>query len=164
VTERPEALSEIVAQHQNFQVYWLQLLNIDASTHPHTFLLMKLMARVGEVMMMHFKRQAQNLRPRPSQVCPTLLPPVPVPGHSSYPAGHSLISWLTSIGLIELTSGLYDGALKELAMRVGRNRAIGGLHYMSDLRPARDAADLILPVLNDCQTYKDVKQKALLEW
>ena len=47
VTERPEALGEIIQQHQNFPLCWLQLLTIDESTHPHTFLLMKLMARVS---------------------------------------------------------------------------------------------------------------------
>src|SRR5687768_3872208 len=51
VTERPEALGEIVQQHQNFQLCWLQLLNIDQGSQPASFFLMKLAARVGELTM-----------------------------------------------------------------------------------------------------------------
>src|SRR5215204_6758884 len=57
VTERPEALGEIVQQHQNFQICWLQYLNINRATHPNTFLLMKLAARVGEFAMIVLKRK-----------------------------------------------------------------------------------------------------------
>src|SRR5205814_9993363 len=56
VTERPEALGEIVQQHENFQLVWMQLINITASSHPATFLVMKLAARVGEVTMILLKR------------------------------------------------------------------------------------------------------------
>ena len=79
VTERPEALGEIIQQDQNLQLSWMHLLMMDASTHPCTLLLMKLSARVGETMMIHFKRKYD--RPRPPQVCPTLFPPVGVPNH-----------------------------------------------------------------------------------
>jgi acid phosphatase (class A) len=159
VTERPEAMGEIIQQHQNFQLCWLQLLMIDASTHPNTFLLMKLAARVGETLMIHFKRKYD--RPRPSQVCPTLYPPVPVPGHGSYPAGHAMIARLTTLVLKDVIKPLpkYQGthaALDELANRVGYNRVIAGLHWESDIRAGMDTADQIFEVLKDCQDYQDV--------
>jgi hypothetical protein len=88
VTERPEAMGEILNQHQNQQLCFMQLLTMTASSHPRTFFVMKLAARVGEVVMMRLKREFN--RPRPTQYYPALYPPVPVPGHSSYPAGHAL--------------------------------------------------------------------------
>ena len=80
---------------------------INGLSHPQTYLLMKLAARVGEMMMVHLKRQFN--RARPSQICPTLYPPVAVPGHSAYPAGHALIARLTALCLKE--SGLAPAAV-----------------------------------------------------
>jgi acid phosphatase (class A) len=162
VTERPEAMGEIIQQNQNFQIAWLQLLSIEPSTHPNTFLLMKLVARVGEVMMMHFKRI--HHRARPSQICPTLFPPVPIPGHASYPAGHGLLSQLTSIALMEFVPSTLHPALLELARIVGFNREIAGLHYESDTAAGVQVANQILPILNDCLTYQLVKGHAAAEW
>src|SRR5438034_5082644 len=101
VTERPEAMGEILNQHQNQQLCFMQLLTMTAGSHPHTFFVMKLVARVGEVVMMRLKRHFN--RPRPTQYYPALYPPVPVPGHSSYPAGHALIARLTARVLIDVT-------------------------------------------------------------
>jgi membrane-associated phospholipid phosphatase len=154
VTERPEALGEIIQQDQNLQLSWLQLLMMDASTHPCTFLLMKLAARVGETMMMLLKRRFH--RPRPSQLSPNLFPPVAVPGHGSYPAGHALIGRLTSNCLAEFVPGRTQ-ALMELARRAATNRVIAGLHYQSDCDAGVVAADQILPLLNRCPTYQLVK-------
>ena len=36
-------------------------------------------------------------RPRPSQLLPALLPPVPVPGHASWPSGHATQAWLMAL-------------------------------------------------------------------
>ena len=77
VTERPEAMGEILNQHQNQQLCFMQLLMMTASSHPATFFAMKLAARVGEVVMIRLKRQFN--RPRPSQYYPALYPPVPCP-------------------------------------------------------------------------------------
>jgi hypothetical protein len=163
VTERPEALGEIIQQDQNLQLSWLQLLMMDESTHPCTFLLMKLAARVGETLMMYYKRQ--HNRPRPSQVCPTLFPPVVVPGHGSYPAGHALIGQLTSLCLNEVVPNR-DLALFELARRAAFNRVIAGLHYPSDCDAGVFIANQIPAILNLCPTYKLVKDELVLrkEW
>lgn len=145
VTERPEALGEIVNQHQNQQLCFLQLLMMSQKSHPATYFVMKLAARVGEVVMMRLKRQFN--RARPSQVCPSLYPPLAVPGHAAYPAGHALIAHLTANCLIEVTTrgnpakSPYEKALNELAARIGLNRVIAGFHYKSDIRAGKEAAD-----------------------
>lgn len=160
VTERPEALGEIIQQHQNFQVAWLQLLMIDANTHPCTFLLMKLAARVGETVMIHYKRKYE--RPRPSQVCATLFPPVPVPGHGSYPAGHALIAQLTSECLKDVVPAM-QCPLDELARSVGFNRVIAGLHFESDVEAGTYVGKQVHTVLKDCDSYKMVLHEAKKE-
>jgi hypothetical protein len=162
VTDRPEALGEIVQQHQNFQICWLQLLNISRATHPYTFLLMKLAARVGEFAMIALKR-THPARPRPSQVCPTLYPPVPVPGHAPYPAGHALIATLTSECLIDLVASQAN-ALRELADRVGNNRVIAGLHYREDITAGANAGRKLKPFISACALYGTTLGKAQGEW
>jgi hypothetical protein len=146
VTERPEAIGEILDQHQNQQLCFMDLLMMTQNSHPKTFFVMKIAARVGEVVMMHLKRQFN--RPRPSQMFPLLSTPVGVPGHSAYPAGHALIARLTANVLIEVTSkgnppkSPYEEALKTLATEIGFNRVIAGFHFRSDIKAGEDAGDL----------------------
>lgn len=173
VAERPEALGEIVEEDQNFQLRWLQLLNITATSHPQTFLLMKIMARVAEFAMVKLKLQYPNMigagpppywyQPRPSQVCPTLYPPVPVPGHPSYPAGHALIGTLTSECLADLLPQ-YKEPLRALAARVGMNRVIAGLHYREDIDAGAKAAVALKPFLTACPFYTATFALAQAEW
>ena len=80
VTERPEALGEILNQNQNQQLCFLHLMAMTHNSHPATYFVMKLAARVGEVVMMRLKRHFN--RARPCQVYPTLYPPVAIPGHA----------------------------------------------------------------------------------
>jgi len=162
ITERPEALDEIVQQHQNFQICWFHLLNMDMASHPHTFLLMKLAARVGEMTMIVLKQRYPN-RPRPSQIWPTLYPPVPVPGHPPYPAGHALIGHLTSACLTEVVPA-YKEILQELANRCGMNRVYAGLHFPEDITAGAIAAAQIHVFLKECQFYKDTLNDAKNEW
>jgi hypothetical protein len=144
VTERPEAMGEIVNQHQNQQLCFMQLLTMTASSHRATFFVMKLAARVGEVVMMRLKRQFN--RPRPTQYYPALYPPLPVPGHSSYPAGHALIAYLTARVLIEVTTPTggtspYEQSLLTLAHEISLNRVIAGFHFRSDIEAGKSAGE-----------------------
>ncbi|WP_247527725.1 PA-phosphatase [Bradyrhizobium sp. 199] len=173
VAERPEALGEIVEENQNFQLRWMQLLNITGASHPQTFLLMKITARVGEFAMVQLKLQYSNLvgagpppawyQPRPSQVCATLYPPVPVPGHPAYPAGHALIGTLTSECLADLLPQ-YKEPLRALAARVGMNRMIAGLHYREDIDAGARAALALKPFLTACPFYVATFKRAQTEW
>jgi len=170
VTERPEAMGEILNQNQNQQLCFLQLLMINHNSHPATFWAMKLMARVGEVVMIHFKRHFK--RARPSQVCPTLYPPVAVPGHASYPAGHAVIANLTAACLKEITKGpdaapspsTFEEALDLLAETIGRNRVIAGLHYLSDISAGAQLGKDTYAFLRQIGDYKGAIDDAKREW
>jgi acid phosphatase (class A) len=145
VTERPEAMGEILNQAQNQQLCFMQLLTMTQNSHPATYFAMKVAARVGEVVMMRLKRQFN--RPRPTQYYPALYPPLPVPGHSSYPAGHAVIAHLTAKVLIEVTTRTggtspYEKSLTKLADEIGLNRVIAGFHFRSDIKEGAKAGDL----------------------
>jgi acid phosphatase (class A) len=143
VTERPEAMGEILNQAQNQQLCFMQLLTMTENSHRSTFFLMKIAARVGEVVMMRLKRHFN--RPRPTQYYPALYPPLPVPGHSSYPAGHAVIAHLTARVLIEATTNggtsPYEKSLIALAEEISLNRVIAGFHFRSDIKEGRVAGE-----------------------
>ena len=111
-------------------------------------------------------------RPRPSQLCPWLMPPIPVPGHASYPSGHATQATLLS-GLLTLvmpaavTTPLAPSGqslLDRLAERVARNREVLGLHYPSDSVAGRRLAAQILTFLTACPDVNAVVNAAKLEW
>ena len=81
------------------------------------------------MVVMHFK--AKHNRPRPSQICPALLPPMEVPGHPAYPSGHSTQAHVAALCLTELrpSAGV---VMTALAQRVAVNREIAGVHYKQD--------------------------------
>ena len=123
---------------------------------------MKLAARVSEMTMMVLKRR-NTTRSRPSQFCPNLYPPVPIPGHASFPAGHALISQLTSECLAELAPA-HKLALDKLAERVGLNRVIAGLHFHQDVEVGWDVGRQLLPFIKQCPLYQTTFTAAQGEW
>lgn len=146
---RERYMPEIVDQQANFVVPWVSLLGIDSS-HRWCITLILAALRIGEIVAMHYKLKYN--RPRPSHVCPGLLPPYGPPGHSSFPSGHALQAHLVALCLNELTkrpSGdgqgeamfPYQAQLEWLADRFTVNRERAGLHYRSDSDAGRYLAD-----------------------
>jgi acid phosphatase (class A) len=70
-------------------------------------------------------------RPRPSVVLPAIHPVVPVPPYASYPSGHATQSIVIATLMSEVAPKAAE-RLTALAVQVGRNREIAGLHYPSD--------------------------------
>ena len=157
---------------------------------PHSYArektLMHIAMHVGEFQAMHYKRQpgtdpqgGQILpRPRPSQLSPALMPPIAVPGHASYPSGHSTQSHLLSGLLAQVMPAAATGVLvtvspttipsasllDRLAERVSRNREVLGLHYPSDTAAGRNLAGQSLPLLLQCPTVAAYVTNAQKEW
>jgi len=86
-------------------------------------------------------------RPRPSVVLPALNPVVPVPWHSSYPSGHATQSTVIAGLLSRLKPGSSE-SLTNLALRVGVNREVAGLHYPSDTSAGVALGKWLLSELN----------------
>ena len=99
---------------------------------------------------MYFK--GKNDRPRPSQLCPALMPPLAVPGHASFPSGHSTQAHLMALCMTDVfgtlpMAGPMNDDLWTLADRIARNREIAGLHYPSDTKAGVDLATAVHALL-----------------
>ena len=131
--ERADALDEIISQHDEFASYFLNLMSAE-SGYPATAKLLTIVSFIGGFCGMYFKGKYR--RPRPTMLCPALLPPLGVPGHASFPSGHSTQGHLMALclqdALGEQASDDVKNNLQTLADRIARNREIAGLHYPSD--------------------------------
>jgi hypothetical protein len=172
--ERADALGEIVAQHDAFASYFFALLTLESTGYWATNLVINIASIVAAFTVLHFKSgvAGQNgyaPRPRPSQVCPALSPPVPVPGHPAYPSGHSTEAHLIELVLNDVFAGKSQSAtmkidMAALANRIARNREIAGLHYPSDSDAGKQLANDILPYLQATNIYQSALGYAQAEW
>jgi membrane-associated phospholipid phosphatase len=147
--ERADAFDEIVAQHDEFASYFLNLLSA-SNGNPATAKLLTIASFIAGFCGMYYKGKYQ--RPRPTMLCPALLPPLCVPGHASFPSGHSTQAHLMALcvgqALPKAKSKAMADSLTKLADRIARNREIAGLHYASDSAFGRDLAPGILELLS----------------
>ena len=108
-------------------------------------------------------------------ILPALAPPIPVPGHASYPSGHStqahLVAACVKLALPAPTGGTaspttvaLSAALDVLADRIARNREIAGLHYPSDSGAGVELAAFCLPLLQGLPSFDAIVTSAQKEW
>lgn len=126
---RSTFLPEIVAQADDFTGYWAQALMITPWSHPRSWTLLAAATAIGAMVATHWK--ATFGHPRPSQVFPGLMPPIPVPGHPSYPSGHALQSFLIAECFAAVTAPRAS-MLRQLAVRIAMLREIAGVHFAFD--------------------------------
>ena len=93
--ERADALGEILSQSDEFISYFLNMMTAQPAAYPRTTRVLAIASLVGTFVAMYFK--GRYARPRPSQLCPALLPPIEVPGHASFPSGHSTQAHLMAL-------------------------------------------------------------------
>jgi len=160
-TERGPAIAEIVAQNTEFHLYFLGLLSISSRSHRQTYLLLKIAARIGEMMMAYFKMKYS--RPRPSQMYPLLSPPLNVADHASYPSGHSLVAHLMAFCAAEAIPQMRD-PLADLALRIARLREVAGFHFRSDTTAGQEAAAQAMRIVTTLRVFQRVKTRAEREW
>lgn len=149
--ERADTLGEILSQSDEFISYFLNLMTARPGAYPQTTTVLAVASLVGTFVAMYFKGAYR--RPRPSQLCPALLPPIEVPGHASFPSGHSTQAHLMALCMNDVFSGLPQqntmvDDLTTLADRIARNREIAGLHYASDTAAGVALAHSVLAVLS----------------
>src|SRR5215510_9179534 len=89
---RDPVTAEAIVQAAGIIPYFQGLAGFTAASHPETNNLCIIAMNIGQFMVMYYKQKYQ--RPRPSQLRPALLPAMEVPGHASYPSGHSTESHL----------------------------------------------------------------------
>ena len=157
---------EALAQCNGIIDYFRGILSFTSVSHPKTFGLAAIAIRVGEFQVMHYK--ARYNRPRPS---PRLMPLIEVPGHASFPSGHSTQAHLVARLLEEVMpfeivrpNGDAPGPLQCLADRIARNREVIGLHYPSDSVAGKELANGTFTLLKECPAVKELIDGAKSEW
>jgi len=171
--ERSEALGEILSQDVEFFSDYMALLGMTPGSHPQTYRSLHIASLIGAFVVLHFK--GDKKRPRPSQLCPALRPPIPVPGHSSFPSGHSTQAHLMFrfVQLVLQSSAMpatdrpvIEENLLRLARRVARNREIAGLHYRTDSDAGEALAGVIFTRLTTSASslFTDAIGGAATEW
>lgn len=165
-TERADALGEIFTQSGTFVPDFTGLLDIRPGSFLKTLQLVEVTVFLGGFVAQHFKWI--NQRRRPSHVCPALKPPIPVPGHASYPSGHATQAFLVAGALREAFEGCAQKgampAVNALAERIARNREIAGVHYRSDSEAGRRLAKDLMKVLRTVPSYQSLIDDASREW
>lgn len=167
--ERADALAEILSQRDEFISYFLNMMTAQPGSYPATTKVLGIANLVGTFVAMYFKNLYN--RPRPSQLCPALLPPIEIPGHASFPSGHSTQAHLMALCMNDVFNGLPQqntivDDLWTLADCIARNREIAGLHYPSDTHAGVALAYWIHYLLNSGgQThYQQAVNAAAGEW
>lgn len=167
---RSGVMSEALAQRENPWAYYRGIFMSDTWSAPYTRDLLEIALRVGQFVVMHYKREFK--RPRPSQYSPALLPPIDVPGHASFPSGHATEAYLISACLEKVMPPAAStpppppsmgvppvppedaSPLKQLAQRIARNREVLGLHFPSDSAAGKLLAQKSFALLMECPTIK----------
>lgn len=142
--EREDRFAEILHQRdaEGCITYWMGMLGIESGKHPHTYELIRVARKLGEMIVMCLKADIDAARP--SQICPAIVPAFDPPRTAAYPAGHALQSYLRSYLLLRVMPGMetqsrrpktwketHEG-LFALARRVADNRVIAGVHFNID--------------------------------
>lgn len=124
-------LHQLVAQHVDPLQPYVDALGISYETHPRT---MELVASACSAMSLKIFRVKHALGvQRPHKLRPGIVPMLDVPGHRSYPGGHSAKSVLAARLLSALANKReLDEVLFGIAVIVGNNRVKAGLHYPMD--------------------------------
>jgi membrane-associated phospholipid phosphatase len=149
--ERADALGEILGQKDEFLSYFLDLLTA-SNGYPATAKVLAIASFIAGFCAMYYKGKYQ--RPRPTMLCPALMPPIPVPGHASFPSGHSTQAHLMALCMGDVLSTANPprlpamaNDLRALADRIAHNREIGGFHYPSDTDAGVSLATNVWPLL-----------------
>jgi len=142
--EREERFLEVIDQDDADGAlnYWLGMLQISPARNPATYLMVRVGRRIGEHVAMCLKGLFRS--PRPSQLCPGIIPMIDPPATPSFPAGHAVQSYLVSYLLAYSLPNIpqqttpedlnaASGALFDLADRVSMNRVVAGLHFPTDI-------------------------------
>ena len=122
--ERKRRKEAILREIDDFNSEYAKALLIGPDSHPHVFQLMNAMSDFALIPIMHFKRKF--MRPRPIQVEPRIDPMIPVPGHPSYPSGHSTQNFLIAHTLSEVIGDNAQTIARvfEIARNIAQNRGI----------------------------------------
>lgn len=158
---------EIVAQAQDIELHWKDMLGVGPSGRANTAALIASAVAIGHMVGMYWKDVFQ--RARPVQLFPALMPAIITPSHPSYPSNHSFQSYLVAHAVLSIFKGTGAAAvmkpqLFQLAARIGRNREIAGVHFPGDTSAGEALAKKIEPLMTGLRSFEKLRQAAVAEW
>ena len=129
---REDQYAEIMVQADELWPFFSAVVDLDAARAPHVFEYLQLGLSLVTAVVMPLKYAASVARP--SEVSALVLPMLDVPGHAALPSGHASAARMLCellVALLPSETGAHP-LLRRLALRVGRNREVAGLHYPID--------------------------------
>jgi hypothetical protein len=116
--DRDRYLAEIELQADNGPDYIVAFIDAYIARFPWTIELIDCGLSIGNIAYSYYK--AHFKRVRPSFLCPGLAPPFGPPGHPSFPSGHSFLSHLMALLLLEIPGiwqrfGMFDAPIPNQA-------------------------------------------------
>jgi hypothetical protein len=130
---------EILAQVSNTGAFWRSILPLSPAKQPMTYLLLVVANRLSSMVVQRLKHAFAV--PRPNEMTAQVQPMIRTPRHGAYPMGHFCEAVMTASLLSQLTSRTGGSAvwkamstqLWRLAIRIGQNRVVAGVHYPTDM-------------------------------
>jgi membrane-associated phospholipid phosphatase len=169
--DREDRFAEIIHQNdaEGSISYFLGMLMIDPPRYKDTYLLIRVARRIGELVTMTLK--GHYMIPRPSQLCPAIVPMIDPPITPSYPAGHALEACLIAMCLIKAWANNPAGFVRQsrvdlltyLAHRIGENRVIAGIHYPLDIQGGDKVAQACYGLMTNSGIFNDLVTAAYQE-
>jgi acid phosphatase (class A) len=131
------------------------------NTKPHTANLLATSLYELDIVILHYKKQYDRVRP--SWLDTSITTTIAVPPHPSYPSGHATQSYFIALILGELDSKNAEVYIED-ANRVAHNREIAGVHYPSDSTAGQDLARQYFTLIKETEWYKNSLAEAKKEW
>jgi subtilisin family serine protease len=162
LNERERRREEIEWEADHLARNYQTTLLIGPDAYAKTWQLMNTMSDLALMPVMHFKKIFA--RARPNQIEPRIEPLLEVPGHPSYPSGHSTQNFLIAHLLSEVIGDDAEliARVFAIARRVAENREYAGLHYVSDTQAGEDLARDIFPIMR--RALDEPIKAAIKEW
>jgi membrane-associated phospholipid phosphatase len=147
---RRDRAPEIVSQATHFVQFFAGVCDLRSDHSRYTLELIEVFRTAVVAVQMRTKHALATRRP--VDFSAQVLPIIPTPGHSSFPAGHAVEAFMMATVLGELVADqdndVYQGQhfwremLLRLAARISVNRVIAGVHFPVDL-----AAGMVMGIL-----------------
>lgn len=157
VEARHQHYSAITRQAPDGDADFETALGITLNDHPLIRDLMHAVALDTVIAVLHFKNKFK--RGRPWQVDPTLTPLIAPPLHPSYPSGHATQAITIAAALVQLFPACRI-QLDRLAIEIGQNREIAGVHYASDTAAGRRLAAQLNKLFRKSKLFKALLARA----
>ena len=133
-------------------------------THPELFRLLSRAHLTEQQAGASAKQYFKRVRPYQQYKEPSGVPTHEWPtDYTSYPSGHTHISWLVGLILTTLDPAHTEGIMK-IAYELGQSRVIVGFHYQSDIEAGRYAGSITFARLCAIPEFQEMLQKAKKEY